>query len=684
MNAIPPQPNPALIPAGAAQTAPPQPAPGARPVAPAGGAGMTGMAGAGFGGPPKPAPISSIQWGKMFSYGWTLLGACKGVVVVFIVLYLVTGMLPRYAAKLFGTLTSQLTSVSADRGPASASNSSGASADAASPAPVQPGASSPPSTEGTRAVKSTYFYWLILSIGLVAITIFFRIINAKLDGLMANRLRTQLFERMIAQSPDFFHENDPGRLSLILNQMSVEAQITLRAVLLEPILQVLLLVFTAYLLSDSFSAVSAQRDPGVMKWVLMGLALLAPILVAKAGKNLQASSAAIRDSNLALSGFVNGAFQAPEEIQAMEAEAMFSSKHQEGLAGFLRARLRQVFTVEIINTLNSFPALLVNIVFLGYAVYLACTSPDQPNVGAIVSIVLLAPQFISPIQSLSANLVMVQTAWPSIETIISMMESVSPIKDQPGAKDIAEVTPTLEARDLRFSYKPELAPVFEGLSFTVPTAKITGFVAKMGQGKTTFFRLALRFYEAQGGDILLGGRSIREFSLRSLRSSVAMMSQFPAFFNDTLRENMRIAKPDATDVEIQAICERTGVWEVLLKRIGPRPLDEQFSGGRKLSGGQRKLLALTRCLLRNPSFLLLDEPTAGMDNDEKHDLLPVLREACKGKTVMVIDHDVAWLLKFCDHFIVLDEGRLREEGTSHELLEKGGLLKELYSRNAET
>jgi ATP-binding cassette subfamily B protein len=622
-----------------------------------------------------PAKLSSIHWGKIFSYGWMLLRACRTVVFLYIVVYLVNGMLPRYTAKLFGTLTSQLGSIAADRRPAPAGEGANAL-----PADANAVGGPPPATEKTRAVVWTYGAWLILSVGLVGITILFRIINSRLDGMMANRLRTQLFERMIGQSPEFFHTNDPGKLTMILNQLSVEAQLTMRSVMLEPVLQMLLLGFTAYLLSDSFTAVAGQQDPGMMKWVLMGLALLAPALVATAGKNLQASSSAIRDQNLALSGFVNGAFQSPEEIQAMEAERLFSHKHQEGLFNFLRARMRQAFTVEVINTLNSLPALLVNVVFLGYAVYLACTSPGEPNVGAIVSIVLLAPQFISPIQALSANLVMVQTAWPSIETVIGMIEAQSSVKDAPGAQDVLEIAPTLEARDLIFAYRPELAPVFSGLSFQVPPGKVTGFVARMGQGKTTFFRLALRFYQAQQGDIFLGGRSVAEFTLRSLRRNVAMMSQFPAFFNDTLRENMRIAKPDATDEEIRSICERTGVWEILVQRIGPNPLSEQFSGGRKLSGGQRKLLALTRCLLRNPTFLLLDEPTAGMDNVEKHELLPTLREACHGKTVMVIDHDIAWLLKFCDHFIVLDEGRVREFGTPEELLEKDGLLKELYSR----
>jgi ABC-type multidrug transport system fused ATPase/permease subunit len=243
---------------------------------------------------------------------------------------------------------------------------------------------------------------------------------------------------------------------------------------------------------------------------------------------------------------------------------------------------------------------------------------------------------------------------------------------------VDKVEPTITARNVTFSYSPDGRKIFDDISFDVPPGKITGFVARMGQGKTTFFKLALRFYDPQQGQILLGGRPVADYASDNLYRHIAMMSQFPAFFYDTLRANMQMARPDATDEQIRAICEKTGVWKILEAGAKGNPLDEEFAAARRLSGGQKKLLALTRCLLRNPSMLFLDEPTVGMDNKEKFSMLEIIKQALKGHTVMVVDHDLRWLVPFCNYFIVLDEGKIAEQGTAEELLARQGLFSELY------
>jgi ATP-binding cassette subfamily B protein len=299
-----------------------------------------------------------------------------------------------------------------------------------------------------------------------------------------------------------------------------------------------------------------------------------------------------------------------------------------------------------------------------------------------------------PVQALSTFMVMAQNSWPSIETVLGLLESDDGARETRSGHVAAVPQATnlaLEARNLSFSYRPDLPPVLDGVSFVVPAGKITGLVARKGQGKTTFFRLVLRFYDPLHGQILIGGLPTTDLSRDEVRDRVTMMSQFPAFFHDTLRENLRIARPGATDPEIESHCRRTGIWPVLEQNVGsqeekhrqPNPLDRQFAAGMTLSGGQRKLLALTRCLLRSPDYLLLDEPTVGMDRLEEFGLMDDLRSACAGRTVMVVNHDVRWLLRFCDYFIVLDQGKIVQRG-GRELASQSGLFKMLLEADDRT
>jgi len=181
----------------------------------------------------------------------------------------------------------------------------------------------------------------------------------------------------------------------------------------------------------------------------------------------------------------------------------------------------------------------------------------------------------------------------------------------------------------------------------------------MGQGKTTFFKLALRFYDPQQGAVLLGGRPVGDYAADNLYEHIAMMSQFPAFFYDTLRANMQMAKADATDEEIRAICEKTGVWKILQAGVDGNPLDKDFAAAQRLSGGQKKLLALTRCLLRDPAILFLDEPTGALDPQARRNLWDTLRAiSAEGRTVVLTTHHMDEAELLCERVAIMDHGKI--------------------------
>jgi ATP-binding cassette subfamily B protein len=635
-------------------------------------------------------PSSDLRWKTLLSFGWKLMGICRGLVLLYAILSLTQDGMGLGVVQLFGYLTNEvsISSPTNVRTPEASSDHLTATEQKSFAPPAA--RLSPENNSSSRPLVGAYLGWVALAICAVGFSIPLKWLTTKMDAVLSNRLRTNLFDRVLKQSPEFFHEYDPGQLNAIINQMTVQTEVILRQIIVEPILQFVLLAGTTGLVSYNFiqlhkeplAIFGVQLPSGAIPPAVVGLALFSPYLVSKIGVRIRTASKAVQTYMLTLSSLVTGATQSPEEIQAMEAERIFSDKHNASLEKSLNAQLRQTMAVETVNLLNGLPTLLIQIALLGFAVWLVLKPGGNARPGDVVAVLLLAPMLMSPIQTLSGYLVMASTSWPNIEKIINILESRRKTEGQPGAPDTQLVAPTIEARGVTFSYRPGSQQIFTDLSFTLPPEKTTGFVAKMGQGKTTFFKLALRFYDPQRGQIVVGGRPTTDYTPDTLRQRIAMMSQFPAFFFDTVRENLRMAKPAATDDELQGICERTGVWRILSQKLTHSEtdsvLDANLAAGKTLSGGERKLLALTRCLLREPTFLFLDEPTVGMDNEEKFEIRKMLREGTRGKTVMVVDHDVNWLLQFCDYFVVLDEGRVVEQGTAKELLSHDGLLYQLY------
>jgi len=635
-------------------------------------------------------PFSHLRWKALFSFGWKLVDTCRGLVLLYVILSLTHQAIDLGVVQLFGYLTNQVSISSRIEVRTPPAEAVGPIATQPGSAPARAESSLPEIKPAGRRLVGTYLGWVVLAICGVGFSIPLKWLTTKMDTLLSNRLRTNLFDRVLKQSPEFFHNHDSGQLNAIINQMTIETEMTLRQIIVDPLLQFIVLAGTTGLISYNFIQLhkqplvvfGAQLPSGAIPPIIVTLALFSPYLISKIGAHIRTASKAVQAYMLALSSLITGATQSPEEIQAMEAERIFSDKHDASLNKLLNARLRQTITVEIVNLLNRVPTLLIEIALLGFAVWLVLKPGSNARPGDVVAVVLLAPMLMSPIQALSSYLVMASSSWPNIETVINILESRSETEEQTATVDAQLVAPTIEARNVTFSYESGSRQIFTDLSFTIPSEKTTGFVAKMGEGKTTFFKLALRFYDPEQGQIVVGGRPTTDYAPDTLRQRIAMMSQFPAFFFDTVRENLRMGKADATDEELQGICERTGVWEILSQKLPPSEtgsiLDANLAAGKTLSGGERKLLALTRCLLRDPTFLFLDEPTVGMDNQEKFEIRKMLREATLGKTVMVVDHDVNWLLQFCDHFVVLDEGAVVEQGTAKELLSQDGLLYQLY------
>jgi ABC-type multidrug transport system fused ATPase/permease subunit len=230
---------------------------------------------------------------------------------------------------------------------------------------------------------------------------------------------------------------------------------------------------------------------------------------------------------------------------------------------------------------------------------------------------------------------------------------------------------TLELDRVGFCYEPVGPPVLEDVTFVLEPGKRVAVVGPSGAGKSTLVSLILRFWDPSSGGIRLGAHDIRKYAQDDLRSLIGVVAQDTHVFNDTLRGNLLLARPEATDDELQRAVARAQLSELVERLPGglDSPLGEQ---GLKLSGGERQRLSIARTLLKDAPLLVLDEPTANLDPLTERRLLDAAYEVMRDRATLVITHRLV-RMEDMDEVLVLDGGRIVERGTHEELLGAGGL-----------
>jgi len=234
---------------------------------------------------------------------------------------------------------------------------------------------------------------------------------------------------------------------------------------------------------------------------------------------------------------------------------------------------------------------------------------------------------------------------------------------------------TLEFDRVGFRYREDEPPVLDEISFKVEPGSRVAIVGPSGSGKSTLANLVLRFWDTTHGEVRLGGHDVRGYAQEDLRRAIGVVAQGTHLFNETLRDNLLLARPDATDSEIESALERAQLIEFVrhLPQGLDTPLGEQ---GLRLSGGERQRLAIARALLEDAPVLILDEPTANLDPATEHEILAALYEPAPDRATLTITHRLVHMEQM-DEILVLDRGRIVERGTHAGLLEANGLYKRM-------
>ena len=477
------------------------------------------------------------------------------------------------------------------------------------------------------------------------------------------QLRLDVVQSVLARDLSFFDEYPSGK---IVSRVTSDTQdfstvVTLTLDLLSQILLVLLLGGVLLAINAELALLTLLIGPPII-----GIAIAFRILARKMSQRSQRALAR-----------VNAAIQ--ESITGMMVAKGF---RQEGsMYGEFRQVNDQRYRVNFREGLvynNIFPV-FVTITGLGTAivVYFGGLRDLDHSISAGVWAL-----FVQSIGVFWIPLISIASFWSQFQLGLSASERVFALIDaeprvkQTDALPVERIAGRIEFRDLDFHYT-EQEQVLRGFNLTIAAGETVALVGHTGAGKSTLGKLVARFYEFQGGELLIDGRDIRTFELAAYRRHLGVVPQVPFLFSGTVEENIRYARPDASAAEVQAAAAGVGGgdWLSALPNGLETPVGEL---GRGLSLGQRQLVALARLLLQGPSVVILDEATASVDPLTEAQIQEGLDEVLHHRTAIVIAHRLS-TIRSVDRIIVLDHGSIVEEGSHEELLRRGGPYGRLYN-----
>ena len=540
--------------------------------------------------------------------------------------------------------------------------------------------------DGALVTKLAIFVAL-LAIGDALMSLIGRFFSSRIGEGLIYDLRSQVFAHVQRQSIAFFTRTQTGALITRINSDVIGAQQAFTATLsgvVSNVITLILVTITMLILSWQITIVSLLLLPLFLlptKWV---------------GRKLQSLTRESFEVNAQMSSTMTERFN----VSGAMLVALYGQPETE--REFFRSRARKVADIGIqmalLNriffiALTSVAALATAFAY-GIGGHLAIDG--AVTVGTLIAITSLLARLYGPLTALSNVRIDVMTALVSFERVFEVLDLQPMVQDRVGARELLPQSPTVEFKNVSFTYpraeeislaslestaKPETVvsgEVVKDVSFSAAAGTMTALVGPSGAGKTTISALIPRLYDVSSGAIEIGGIDIRDLTLESLRRNIGVVMQDAHLFHETIASNLRYAKPDATDEEMEQACKDAQIWSLVSSL--PNGFETMVGErGHRLSGGEKQRLAIARLLLKAPAIVILDEATAHLDSENEALVHEALRQALKGRTSLVIAHRLSTVME-ADQILVLEKGSIVERGRHEELITKKGLYSELFAR----
>jgi len=533
---------------------------------------------------------------------------------------------------------------------------------------------------------------LALAVGVLAIldavmNVIGRWFSARIGEGLIYDLRSEVFAHVQKQSIAFFTRTQTGALISRINSDVMGAQQAFTATL-------------SGIVSNVISLTLVTIAMLFLSWqiTLFSLALLPLFLLPTkwVGRKIQSLTRESFEVNAQMSSTMTERFNVSGALLV----ALYGKNSTE--KEFFRSRARKVADIGIqlalLNrlffiALTSVAAIATAFAY-GIGGHLAISG--SITVGTMIAITALLARLYGPLTALSNIRIDVMTSLVSFERVFEVLDLKPMVESKSGAIELAASKPKVEFKNVNFSYPKadeislaslegiatrelvDSGEILKNLSFVVEPGTMTALVGPSGAGKTTISALIPRLYDVTDGSIEINGHDIREYELESLRRSIGVVMQDAHLFHETIEDNLKYAKPDATLEEMEEACRSAQIWSMISTL--PQGLSTMVGErGHRLSGGEKQRLAIARLLLKAPSLVILDEATAHLDSENEDLVQLALKNALKGRTSIVIAHRLSTVMD-ADQILVIRDGAVAEKGRHEELITSGGIYSDLFSR----
>lgn len=514
---------------------------------------------------------------------------------------------------------------------------------------------------------------LLFVISIIISTAFLKNITNYFASYHVTRLRTgvlrdireKLYNKIIHLPISYYSERRKGdvmaRMLGDINEVQNSFFQILELVVREP-LTILFSIITMFLISAKLTLFVIAFIP------------ISGIIISRVGKNLKAKSVKAQQENGVFISILDETLAGLKVVKSYNAENIFIEKFNSSINRLLRLSNSIGNKNNLASPLSEFLGIVTIAVLLWFGAQLVVEEKALSS-ATFITYIALAYTILTPAKAISKASYQVKTGLAAAERVFTLMEQENTIKDSENAIQKVSFEDNISLENINFRYEHE--NVLKNFSLTIPKGKTIALVGQSGSGKSTIANLLTRFYDVNEGEVKIDNVNVKNISLKSLRDLMGLVTQDSVLFNDTIKGNISLGKPDATDEEIIEALKIANAYE-FVKDLPNGIYTNVGDSGNKLSGGQKQRLSIARAVLKNPPIMILDEATSALDTESERLVQQALENMMQNRTSVVIAHRLSTIQK-ADTIVVMQKGEIVERGTHDELLAKNGMYARLVS-----